>query len=481
MTPRPVLIVLLMALLVPAAAGQSNNPSIGINDDPHAGTFTPGFGADYDFTLKATPANADNSVRVSFRYLSAAQPLTEIYWGPGKATDPESIPENLIGVLVAGTTLNVVLSHPGELYHILVNVDDDAADGEQYKTRLEIKASRPNSNLAAAPAILYDYTFCYTTGTDCSGGLSSTSTSSTSSTSSPPSDDPPSGGGQVETSQTSSSSTSGSPGSSSSSSSSSSPGSSSTSPSSAPATQPASGPSGSSATSGPVVPQANGNPVHSVLAIPDRLGGVIVSWSVDPDADVESFLVFRLSSPVLLGIVAAKDIGADGRFRFYDPDLPDGTHHYVIQARAPGDQSLAFRAINAATSNGVRIGFIVDLGCLPEETDTDGDGLCDRLELELGTDPLSPDSDGDGLTDNQELRGILSPDRVPSDPLSADTNGDGIGDLDSIQRGINPSAAGSQAVKGGGPSVLTWVLGVIAFGLMVGLIVALRRRPRAGA
>ncbi len=66
---------------------------------------------------------------------------------------------------------------------------------------------------------------------------------------------------------------------------------------------------------------------------------------------------------------------------------------------------------------------------LPNDVDTDGDGLTDNQELELqaisGTgcpDPLNPDSDGDGISDGDEIL-VLS-----TSPCSLDTDGDGIPD-----------------------------------------------------
>lgn len=45
-----------------------------------------------------------------------------------------------------------------------------------------------------------------------------------------------------------------------------------------------------------------------------------------------------------------------------------------------------------------------ELGTNPEETDTDGDTIPDRLEIEnYGTDPTNPDTDKDGYPDGIEL------------------------------------------------------------------------------
>jgi hypothetical protein len=55
------------------------------------------------------------------------------------------------------------------------------------------------------------------------------------------------------------------------------------------------------------------------------------------------------------------------------------------------------------------------------DTDTDGDGLNDSIEINLGTDPTKVDTDGDGISDNVEAR--------PSGggpPAKIDTDGDGV-------------------------------------------------------
>ncbi|MCU4802448.1 hypothetical protein OB920_18965 [Halobacteria archaeon HArc-gm2] len=60
------------------------------------------------------------------------------------------------------------------------------------------------------------------------------------------------------------------------------------------------------------------------------------------------------------------------------------------------------------------------LGTNPLHDDTDGDGLTDGAEIEqYGTNATNPDTDGDGLSDSDELA-------LGTDPLDEDTDGDGV-------------------------------------------------------
>lgn len=83
-------------------------------------------------------------------------------------------------------------------------------------------------------------------------------------------------------------------------------------------------------------------------------------------------------------------------------------------------------------------------------TDSDLDGLSDRLEQLGGTDINNPDTDGDGLDDARETYGWYTNLSTPpcnvgdklalvfGDPLNADTDGDGNSDLDEFNTCSNP-------------------------------------------
>ena len=59
-------------------------------------------------------------------------------------------------------------------------------------------------------------------------------------------------------------------------------------------------------------------------------------------------------------------------------------------------------------------------------SDTDGDGLFDKEELEIGSDPNNPDTDADGLSDGDEVK------IYRTDPTLVDTEGDALSDGDEV-------------------------------------------------
>lgn len=73
-----------------------------------------------------------------------------------------------------------------------------------------------------------------------------------------------------------------------------------------------------------------------------------------------------------------------------------------------------------------------------EESDADGDGLVDALEITLGTHPFLIDSDEDGLNDRDEAEFF------GTDPLAPDTDDDGLTDADEAMTHVtNPFLADS--------------------------------------
>jgi hypothetical protein len=56
------------------------------------------------------------------------------------------------------------------------------------------------------------------------------------------------------------------------------------------------------------------------------------------------------------------------------------------------------------------------------QKDTDNDGLDDGKEVELGTNPVNPDTDNDGLEDGKEIE-------IGSDPHRIDSDNDGLNDV----------------------------------------------------
>jgi len=67
------------------------------------------------------------------------------------------------------------------------------------------------------------------------------------------------------------------------------------------------------------------------------------------------------------------------------------------------------------------------------KTDTDLDGLTNEQEQALGTNPALSDTDGDGLLDKDEVE------IYRSNPTKADSDGDGYNDGSEVRSGYSPT------------------------------------------
>ncbi|MCD7775635.1 MAG: VWA domain-containing protein [Clostridiales bacterium] len=74
-------------------------------------------------------------------------------------------------------------------------------------------------------------------------------------------------------------------------------------------------------------------------------------------------------------------------------------------------------------------------GIIDADEDYDGDGISNVEEIQLGLDPAYDDSDLDGLNDYEEIN------TYGTDPLNEDTDGDGVSDGDEVRIGSDPLSA----------------------------------------
>ncbi len=138
-----------------------------------------------------------------------------------------------------------------------------------------------------------------------------------------------------------------------------------------------------------------------------------------------------------------KSTTTDANGRFYLTNLADDFYGVWIMVMPTDYKGKAFNLVSVSNANAR--GFDFEL-----VTDTDGDGLFDRLELNIGTDPRLTDTDGDGLADFDEVNFDGNSAYNPYNPatqtgtdlnaLSNDTDNDGITDDQEIALGSNPLA-----------------------------------------
>jgi hypothetical protein len=83
--------------------------------------------------------------------------------------------------------------------------------------------------------------------------------------------------------------------------------------------------------------------------------------------------------------------------------------------------------------------IVIPVRTLPpswDENDFDNDGISNTDEEAQGLDPYSTDTDGDTISDKREM------DVFGTDPTKADTDGDGFSDFVEIMNGYNPLGEG---------------------------------------
>ncbi|MBT6691587.1 hypothetical protein HOB10_04615 [Candidatus Parcubacteria bacterium] len=128
-----------------------------------------------------------------------------------------------------------------------------------------------------------------------------------------------------------------------------------------------------------------------------------------PTLYVDQNLTNRLKGKILL------QVEEHGEAWYVRPD--DGKRMYMADGDAAYGmmRNLGLGITNADLAK-IPIGFEDRFECL----DTDGDGLCNKLEDGLGTDKYKADSDGDGFDDGTEIRSDYQP--LGPDKLSYDNN-----------------------------------------------------------
>ena len=86
------------------------------------------------------------------------------------------------------------------------------------------------------------------------------------------------------------------------------------------------------------------------------------------------------------------------------------------------DEFGSWRGITPLDADGDGINNTDEESTHPWKWDTDGDGMCDKLELDFGSDPTMADTDNDGIFDRTEFKWFMA-------PRTDDTDSDGMSDF----------------------------------------------------
>ncbi len=155
-------------------------------------------------------------------------------------------------------------------------------------------------------------------------------------------------------------------------------------------------------------PEGVSTPNTPTTTIPSSATTQFVQQEKSLVTSTNTTLVNRLNGYILLQVQNA------GQAWYVDPKtdlkyyLPDGTAAYS-----------ALRKFGLGITNADLSKIPVGIESRFQDTDTDGDGLPDKLEEGLGTNPNNPDSDGDGYSDLTEVQTGYNP--LGSGKLTFDT------------------------------------------------------------
>ena len=158
-----------------------------------------------------------------------------------------------------------------------------------------------------------------------------------------------------------------------------------------------------------------------------------LAWEQEPASDLAGFKLYYAPS--------GEDYTSEPQKVIHDPDQRECTVTNLIPGRIYAFAATSFD-VNEQESDFSEVIYYN----VPEEQDSDGDGLCDEQETGIyGTDPNNTDSDGDGINDGEEVNywgedwnADLDNDGMVN-LVDPDSDGDGVSDGQEIADNTDPA------------------------------------------
>lgn len=181
------------------------------------------------------------------------------------------------------------------------------------------------------------------------------------------------------------------------------------------------------------VPQQTQNPFQSASQVPVQQPMPAYAQS---EGDIFGGKAFPWGKVVTVLIIVLVLVGGAGAVYWGYNYFSNSSKNLLPAIMTPTGTDNNVPAVTPTATSVEPIVTIDEPQILPEDKDTDGDGLSDLEEAKLGTDVLKADSDSDGLTDFAEVK------IYQTDPLKSDTDGDGFSDGDEVKNGYDPTKSG---------------------------------------
>ncbi len=167
-------------------------------------------------------------------------------------------------------------------------------------------------------------------------------------------------------------------------------------------------------------------------ALPTREGYIFIGWYLEATYEVEFDIETKIERNLILyarWFDCSNNTDTDGDGIIDELEVVIGTNPNSVDT--DGDGLTDYEEMEKVYTNPLRRDSD-DNGIEDGDEDYDSDGITNKSEIELGTDPTVSDTDEDGVNDYDEVN------KYSTNPILVDTDADGVSDGKEIELGTDP-------------------------------------------
>ena len=167
-------------------------------------------------------------------------------------------------------------------------------------------------------------------------------------------------------------------------------------------------------------------------ALPTREGYIFLGWYLEPSYEVEFDIDTKIERNITLyarWFDCSNNTDTDGDGIIDELEVVISTNPNSVDT--DGDELSDYDEMEKVYTDPLKRDSDNN-GIEDGDEDYDGDGITNKSEIDLGTDPALSDTDGDGLNDYDEVN------KHYTNPILVDTDADGVSDGKEIELGTDP-------------------------------------------